>query len=120
MIRTDLPCPWWCEKPRGHGWDNDDTEELGRFHTVKAGSAVIGGAANGTALTSRRRDVAVIATAMEIVTADDERVVDASTPVLMVMDFDENAEFDAAQARQLAAALLNAADRLDEIRGATS
>jgi hypothetical protein len=91
----------------------------GRFHVVHGAHAIIGGVDNGTPQTGEPRDVSIDLSVYEHVrVTGDTAAVSTSRPVLTMSNID-GVEFDSLSARHLAAALLNAADRLEDITGAT-
>jgi hypothetical protein len=113
---TTNPCPFWCTEPTGHGYDSiTPDDDLSRIHVGKLGGPVVvhWRINNGV----RDYEVNVDIASMEIVTSDEKQL--EITPATLSMDYQEGSEFDSAQARQLAAALLDAADRFDEITGAS-
>lgn len=119
--KSSFPCPWWCEREPGHGWDYEDVSALdkGRFHVLHGAHAVIGGVDNGTPQTDEPRHVSIDLSVYEHVrVCGDTAAVSTSRPVLTMSKID-GIEFDSLSARQLAAALLNAAGRLEEITGTT-
>lgn len=120
-VETNLPCPWWCERDRGHGWDCEDVSACnkGRFHVLHSAHAIIGGVENGTPQTDEPREVSIDLSVYEHVrVTGDTAAVSTSRPVLTMSNIDR-IEFDSLSARRLAAALVNAADRLDDITGTT-
>jgi hypothetical protein len=121
LVESSFPCPWWCERDRGHGWDSEDgsARNKGRFHVIHGAHAIIGGVDNGTPQADEPRDVSIDLSVYEHVWGTgDSAARSTSRPVLTMSNVD-GIEFDPWSARQLAAALLNAADRLEEITGAT-
>jgi hypothetical protein len=84
------PCPWWCEEPPPHRWQFRDHAGASRYHLARFAGLVI----------------------VEQTEHSDE----PPSPIEIHHALGESS-LDAAQARQLAAALLNAADKLDEIAG---
>lgn len=110
------PCPYWCTLPRGHGYDGQEagTANLVRSHVGEGHDTVLSGIAGSDHI------VNVDLAAMETASPDGGRVL-AVTPVeLSVLGYREGDALDAAAARRLAAALLDGADRFDEVTGGTS
>ncbi len=105
---TINPCPDWCTLPAGHGYDSRiiASDNLCRLHIVA-----------GRDITTDRAAASVDIEALEEASADGQQVLSITTPSLLVSGMLEGEAFGAVQARQLAAALLDAADRLDEITG---
>lgn len=107
---TQLPCPCWCTLPPGHGFHDIDPGDgtVLRFHehtlarfswphsydsvTIKAG---------------------VELTQLERANADESRLLQRYPVVITA--YTEGEELTGPQARQLAAALLNAADAWDRV-----
>lgn len=95
---TTPPCPSWCRVGTGHEWvETDATGRWWRWHRVTVG--MVG-------------DTIVELAGFERLDVDG--TVTTDSPDITMWDVEE-AQFDAAGARQLAAELLNAADRLDQL-----
>lgn len=109
------PCPPWCTETPGHGYDSRDpgNDTLIRFHTAQIGEAVV----IAGVLDWREYTVPVSIDTMEVATPDGLQVLQLDAAQL-TMGYDEGTVFTGEQARKLAALLLNAADRYDEITGA--
>jgi len=92
------PCPSWCEMPAGHGWDSQDGPDIEmRVHALLIGE-IDGGSSN------------VSIEALEICTRGGASTF---TPTTITVDSrTSDAELTVAQARQLAALLVLAADRV--------
>ena len=111
---TTHPCPNWCTEPPGHGYDSlVANDNLCRIH-ARMGDDVHVAGLNG----DRDYTVSVDLVAMETATPDGAYVLEITPVALSISGYSEGGEFAAASARQLAAALLNAADKYDEIAGA--
>ena len=115
---TTLPCPDWCTLPVGHGFDSlaeDGNGNLSRFDSRSIGpeNLTAGGVDGG-----RLETVSVSVEMLEVASPDESRVIRTDSIYLAVAGYRENTELDSTQARQLAAALLNAADEWDRITGA--
>ncbi len=107
---TAHPCPPWCALPSGHGYDSldaDDTllrfheRDLSRFSWPHSSEPVTTG-------------VGVSLTQMERASADGSRVLH-HWPVVITAYTKGGEELTGPQARQFAAALLDAADAWDEV-----
>lgn len=94
-------CPPGCVEPAGHRYDSvlsTDVDTAVRMHTLADDGALV-----SVHQEERRRG---------------DGVVELFPAHIFVSDDGENGEYTAPEARMLAAALLNAADKLDEITGA--
>ena len=98
-LTTSLPCPPWCSLPRGHGFDQADGDLLTRAHT--AAEVELHGPAR----------VGVMA--LETAADTDGPVVSVMAPTIYI---EADGDFTGPQAREIAAALLNAADAWDTAR----
>ena len=97
--RVNRPCPPWCELLPDHPWDDELGHELVRTHTQGFGE--VAGASVELALIERT-------------TNDNTAPVEFVGGSLIWLDLDHHFDgMSAAQSRQVAAALLNAADALD-------
>ena len=108
-------CPTWCEDPARHGYDsimNDGTNRLRRGHDLTIGSVKATGDLYPDQQKPRNESVVYVdLLADEIAQLDGTVDVTAPTSVL-------NGEFSfitADEARQIAALLISAADRLELI-----
>ena len=94
---VDRPCPPWCEFPAGHGWDDHSISVVGddgRAHrgTIEDSDLSVGLATSESSLHGGPSTF---------------------TPVVIEIDGRVCEEVTATQARQLAAALLKAAEIID-------
>ena len=103
-LTTPLPCPHWCEMPTGHGFGSKNAEGIHRGHQQGLGKTPA----------SEGRSVSVDISSWETATADDGPVLRHSAPEVGVY-MREGEYLSAGQARDLAALLLQAADRLDQV-----
>ncbi len=101
--QTEAACPDWCTREHGHPFETnlDDGRQL-RPHEAKLPKPDVGA------------DVY-----LSLVREDEREKGDDSTclPMDPVVSFAVDGSFGSRELRQLAAALLNAADRLDEVTG---
>jgi len=96
-----ITCPDWCERPAGHDfdlWGGVDLEQ--RFHTLLIGEI----------------DDASINVSIETLESSTNGGPSVFTPVVITVDSRPgDAELNAGQARQLAALLVLAADRVEAL-----
>lgn len=86
------PCPFWCSLPAGHPWRSDIVASMSRAHGHECGG--------GVAVTQTEHN-------------------DGECGDVYAYLHEQDVEMtDTAEMRRLAAGILNAADKLDEIRGA--
>jgi len=104
-IPTSLPCPSWCTRPAGHGFDQADVEYLTRAHTAAVTQLEI------ISVEGFSSHVTVGIMSVENAVDVDGPVADLGDPNVYL---DADGDFTGVHARQIAAALLNAADVWDE------
>jgi hypothetical protein len=99
--KTELPCPEWCDRPAGHHFESEfDDGRQSRPHTMNLPRPDIPGSIY-----------------LSLCQEDVRAKGDDSTAVRTVPDvsFAVDASFQSDELRKVAAALLNAADKLDEV-----
>jgi hypothetical protein len=104
--KTGLPCPEWCGRPAGHPFENEfDDGRQSRPHETKLPRPDIPGEVY-----------------LSLVQEDVRAKGDDSTAVRTVpeVSFAVDASFQSDELRKLAAALLNAADKLDDVNAGNS
>ena len=109
---TTIPCPPWCDLAPGHGIELDDPSDStwgSRFHRRTVAD-----------VSTERGENAACVDLECLETSRGERIVVTTPVVLSIFGYREGDALDGPQARQLAAALLNAADEWNKITGATT
>ncbi len=110
---TDLPCPDWCGQPSGHGFDSEvsgGSGVLARWHEVSVGT-----------IATRRPGSEGESGKVYVDLCSEELAASNAGPILppgiaphIVVD-GESTHLSSGEARQLAAALLLAADALERL-----
>jgi hypothetical protein len=104
--KTELPCPEWCDRPAGHRFECEfDDGRQSRPHTMNLPRPDIPG---GLYLSLCQEDVRA--------KGDDSTAVRTVPEVSFAVD----ASFQSDELRKVAAALLNAADKLDEVNASNT
>lgn len=105
--QTTLPCPDWCTRGPGHPFESESHDGIqSRPHAVPLPLPVLGGP-------DPREVYLSLSQEDERVKCDDSK----SRQLPAAVSFAVDAEFQAAELRKLAGALLDAADKLDEVNG---
>ncbi len=107
---TDAPCPWWCERPAGHGWEDDVIGEsaVERGHEHLVGKV-------GHRLRSIAVDVSGCERAVLYPNGQVGDVIGFVEPPAVNLYGDHPEPMTAGEARELATVLLAAADLLDRV-----
>lgn len=103
-VPTSLPCPPWCQLPAGHGFDAEYGGELHRSHEAATADFRFTGPEGAPINVSVRL--------LSIESAPEPDGPPSTSPPVVYLDEAEG--LAGPQARQVAAALLDAADMWDE------
>lgn len=103
---TTNPCPTWCTLPAGHGYDSEDTTCVTRVHSRDFGDV---------AGVYKEIAASVSLNAAENATHGDHRVLNLDEPLISV--YSDGDEMTGPQAREMAAKLVAATDKLDQVTG---
>ncbi len=108
---TTMPCPAWCTMRPGHGWESGDVDEECRGHERKIATVV--GCVPGV---YGFATVYVSLDAEETLTVDEHGATSTLSQVDISLDTNGNG-MTGPQAREVAAALVEAADLWDQVSG---
>jgi hypothetical protein len=112
-VPTSNACPAWCVNEHGHGYDSEVVQGFpSRWHEALEEHFEV---ADTHLLSTSHKEVGVSVHTLETVDATSGRVVWVDEPELW-LGADDLVRLTAAEARQLAAALLKGADQLDAVQ----